>query len=110
MVEECAADHEGVGKVETGHGGKLIHGLAVDPDTLGVILTDGIEEMVGLGEETGWHAWVHAKGCEGEEVAEGHGAADKGESVCIGSFVIVPGDEALGGKGWVSLLLSSRMS
>jgi hypothetical protein len=73
----------------------LVHRLAVDPDALGVVLTDGIKEVVGLGEEAGRHAWVDAKGRKGEEVAEGHGAANEGEDVGIGGFVIVPGNEAL---------------
>jgi hypothetical protein len=51
--------------------------------------------MVGFGEEAGWHAWVNAEGRKGEEVAEGHGAADEGERVGVGSFMVVPGDEAL---------------
>jgi hypothetical protein len=58
-----------------------------------VLLADGIEEVVGFREETGWHAWVNAEGRESEEVAEGQGSADEGESVGVGSFVIIPGDE-----------------
>jgi len=73
----------------------LVHRLAVDPDALSVVLTDGIKKVVGLGKEAGRHAWVDAKGCKGEKIAECHGAANESEDVGIGSFVIVPGNEAL---------------
>lgn len=90
VVEECAADDEGVGEVEAGHGGELVYGLAVDPDALGVLLADCVEEVVGFGEEARGHARVDAEGCEGEEVTEGHCAAGNGEDVGVGSFVVVP--------------------
>ena len=90
VVEECAADDEGVGEVETGHGGELVYGLAVDPDALGVLLADCVEEVVGFGEEARGHAGVDAEGCEGEEVAQGHCAAGDGEDVGVGSFMVVP--------------------
>lgn len=73
----------------------MIHRLAANPDALGVLLTDGIKEVVGFGEEAGWHAWVNAEDRKGEEVTEGHGAADEGESVGVRSFMIVPRDETL---------------
>lgn len=94
VVEEGTADHKGVGEVETGHGGKLIHGFAVNPDTFGVILANGVEEVVGVGEETRRHARVYTENGKCEEVAEGHGAADKGKGIGVGGFMIIPGDES----------------
>lgn len=93
MIEEGAADDEGVGEMETWHGGELVDGFAAYPDALGVLLTDGVEEVVGFWEEAGWHAGVEAEGCEGEEVAEGHCAAGDGEDFGIRSFMVVPGQE-----------------
>jgi hypothetical protein len=95
MVEESAADAKGVGEMQTWHGGELVDGFAVYPDTFRVLLSDGVEEAVGFGEEAGWHAGVDAKGCEGEEVAQGHGATGDGECVGIGSFVVEPSKKSI---------------
>lgn len=95
VVEECASNDEGVGEVQTGHGGELVNGLAAHPDALGVLLTHGIEESVRLGQQTGWHAGVDAEDDERGEVAQRHGSTGDGEGVVVLGGVIVPGEEAI---------------
>lgn len=94
MVEEGGADCEGVGEVQRGHGGQLVDVACFDPDALGVFLSDGVLEAVGLGEEARRHAGVECKDEECGEVAEGHGAADEGVSVVVRRDEVVPGKEA----------------
>lgn len=95
MVEESAADAEGVGEMQTWHGGELVDRFAVHPNTFRVLLSDGVEKAVGFGEEAGWHAGVDTEGCKGEEVAKGYGTTGDGECVGIGGFVVEPAKEPI---------------
>lgn len=68
MVQECTADHERVGEVQTRHGSKLIDILAANPHGLGVVLPNGVVESVRFRQQTRWHAWPHGKDEEGSKV------------------------------------------
>lgn len=94
VVEECRADCEGVGEVERGHGSQLVDVARLDPDALGVLLSDGVLEAVGFGEEARRHARVECEDEECGKVAEGHSAADEGVGVVVWRDKVIPGEEA----------------
>lgn len=50
MIQESAADDEGVGEVKARHRSQLIDVLASHPDRLGLVLSYGIVEAEGGGQ------------------------------------------------------------
>lgn len=93
VVNERAADGEGVAEVQAGHGGQLIDVLAALPYGLRVIVADSVVEAEFGMEQSRGHARPDAEDAEGDEVAEGHGAASSGEGGVVGRAEVVPADE-----------------
>lgn len=98
VENEGAADGEGVGEVYRRHGGQAVDVLARHPHALGVVVADGVEEAVLVGQEARGGAGVEDEGEEGEEVGEVHGAAYGGESFEGRGGVVVPRNEADGAR------------
>ena len=69
VIDECAADDEGVGEVKGGHGGKLVDVGAADEDGFGVVLSNCVVKAEGFGEESRWHTGPEREDEEGEEIA-----------------------------------------
>lgn len=95
MVDERAADGEGVAEVHGGHGGERVDVFAAHPHALCVIVAHCVEETVLFGEEARRHAGVEDEGHEGEEVGEGHSASDGRKGGVRGRDEVVPRDEAV---------------
>lgn len=99
VVDDGAANGEGVREVQGREGGELVEEFAGGPDGLRVVVADRVMEAIFLVEEARRHAWEEGEYGEGEEVGEGHGAADGGEGGMVGGDEVVPCDEAV---TWVS--------
>ena len=56
MVDNSTPNGEGVCKVETREGSKLVEELAARPDALGIVVADGIVEAILFVKESRWHA------------------------------------------------------
>lgn len=95
MPQERAADAEGVPEVHGWHRSERIDVFPRLPDGLGVVVAHAVHETVFLREEARWHARVGDEGYEGEEVCEGHGAADYCEGGVRGRGEVVPSYEAV---------------
>lgn len=93
VVQERAADAEGVAEVHARHRCEAVDVLAAHPDRLRVVVADGVEEAVLFRQEPGWHAGVEDEDYECEEVGEGHGATDGGEGRMRGRQSVVPSNE-----------------
>lgn len=62
MVDHGAADDECVAEMHGRHCGEGIYKVAAHPDGGCVVVTDGVEETVFLGQESRGHARVEGEG------------------------------------------------
>ena len=58
VVDQRAADAEGVAEVHAWHRGQCVHVLTAHPHALRVVVAHGVEEAEFGGEEPRRHAWV----------------------------------------------------
>lgn len=96
LVDEDAADAEGVSEMHAGHGGQLVDVLAAHEDAGGVLGIDRVDEAKLLGQQARRHARVDGKGEKGKHVEQRHGAADGAEARVVGRHVVVVGNKAHG--------------
>jgi len=97
VIDECAADHESIGKVQTRHGSKLIDILATYPNTLCVLLTDRVVEPERFWQETWWHTGVETEDEESGKVTQCHRTSGHSESGVIRCGIVIPGKETIRG-------------
>ncbi len=71
MVDHGAADHEGIAKMHTGHGGERINKISTHPDRGRSVVAHGVKETIFRRKQARRHAGVKGKGEEGEEVGKG---------------------------------------
>lgn len=93
VIYEGTPDDERVGEMQTRHRGELVDGFPAHPDTLCVLLADGVVEVIGVREEPGGHAGVEAEDEECGEVAEGHGPSRNGKGIVVFGGVVIPAQE-----------------
>jgi len=68
MVEHGATNAEGVSKMHRRHCGKRIDVIPFHPHTLGIIMSDAVEESVFSWKETWRHARVADEYYKGKEI------------------------------------------
>lgn len=98
MVDHCYSDAERISKVHARHSGEGIDIIPLHPHALRIVVSNAIQEPVLAGKQPRWHARVHDKYAEGDEVGERHCSADDGKSIERGCDVVVPSNEAISGQ------------
>lgn len=98
MVNENAADAEGVAEVKTRHGSELVDEFPLGPDAFGVVVVNGVKETVLGGEEARRGAGIEGEDGEGDKVEESHGAAEDGERGVIWGSIVVPPEASNGSR------------
>ena len=101
VVQQRAADAEGVAEVHRGHGRQGVDVLALHPHRLPVVVAHAVEEAVLRRQQARRHARVEDEDGECHQVRERHRPAHDGERVVRGRNVVVPGDEPVQG-GWLA--------
>ena len=76
VVEQCHPNTVGITEMHRWHSCQRVDIFPTHPNTLAIIVSDGIEEAIFLGEESWWHTWVEDEDYESEEVREGHRSAN----------------------------------
>lgn len=90
MIDKGTANSERVTKVHTRHSCKFVDVLAFHPDTLCIIMANGIKEPVLLGKKPWWHTRIEDERGKSEKIGEGHRSAGNSERVLSWCEVIVP--------------------